>query len=109
MKIFHWNKLSIQTHILIFFILFVLITLGLLGLVQVVFLETFYRNIRLSETQKLADTIAGKISAGSLSELQYDQEWDSDVLEIIQNNEADIMITDASGTPYYSKITFTPK
>lgn len=109
MKIFHWNKLSIQTHILIFFILFVLITLALLGLVQVVFLDTFYKNIRLSETQKLADTIAGKISADSLSELQYDHEWDSDVLEIIQNNEADIMITDASGTPYYSKITFTPK
>lgn len=93
MKRININKISIKWQLFAYFSLFAGVTLVLLWLFQVVFLQSFYRNIKISDIKKTADQIAANIDRTDLS---------SYLRSVAMSSESNILITDMDGNELYS-------
>lgn len=93
MKRISINKISIKWQLFAYFSLFAGVTLVLLWLFQVVFLQSFYRSIKISDIKKTADRIAANIDRTDLS---------SYLRSVAMSSESNIIITDMDGNELYS-------
>lgn len=87
------NKLSLKWKVFAFLLGFCALLLIILWLFQTVFLDSFYRNIKVMQTKNSAGTIAGNIDNINLSDL---------VDSISQDDNVSIEVLDWSGGIIYS-------
>lgn len=62
------HRSSVRWHIFCYFLLFALIMLVLLWLLQTVFLETIYKNIKTRDIERTADHIVKTLEAGGITD-----------------------------------------
>ncbi len=82
------GKISIKWKLFLYLALFTAAMLGILWLFQVVFLEDFYKNIKIGQIKSAAESIVRNIDNEDLQTL---------VTRISQNNEVCIVVSDAQG------------
>lgn len=89
------NKIGILWKLFGYFAVFIAVILLLLWLLQIVFLNDFYRAIKINEIKSTAQSIADNIDedVDTLTEL---------VQKISQNNDVCVLITDSNITPMIS-------
>lgn len=87
------KKVSIKWRLFLYLLLFSAITLILLWLFQVVFLDSFYKSIKTRSIKSTANSIANTINSSDLDDL---------VKQIALKNEACIILTDTDGNSLYS-------
>jgi hypothetical protein len=87
------NKISIKWRLFIYLLSFVAATLILLWLFQVVFLDAFYKSIKIGEIKSSAVSIAKNIDSANLNTL---------VKQIAKNSEAFVTISAENGKSVYS-------
>ena len=88
-----FNKISVKWNLFIWFIVFTVLILSLLWFFQVVFLDEFYKSIKVNEIESTADYIAKNINNDDIDDI---------LLELSKNNEVCISIYDSSLKLVYS-------
>lgn len=86
--------------------LFVLISLVLLWLFQVLFLETFYTAIKRSKVEGIVNSIQDIVTETKTTDLTGTAATNA-LLRIAATHDATALLTDASGTPYQNGGTAT--
>ncbi|SMP48198.1 sensor histidine kinase [Anoxynatronum buryatiense] len=87
------NKISIKWKIYLFLLGFCALLLLILWLFQVIFLDSFYKKIKISEVKSAAATIVRQIDDDNLQEV---------VEAFAENNDLCIEVLSESGTQLYS-------
>jgi light-regulated signal transduction histidine kinase (bacteriophytochrome) len=93
LKLIRLNKISIKWRLFIYLSMFVAATLHLLWLFQVVFLQSFYRSIKINEIISTSVSIEKNIDNSNLQSL---------ITQIAQSSDASIIISDLNGNTLYS-------
>jgi signal transduction histidine kinase len=87
------NKISIKWRLFIYLSMFAAVMLILLWLFQVVFLQSFYRSIKINDVKSTSDNIGNNIDDADLQSL---------ITQLAQSSESSIFITDLDSKILYS-------
>ncbi len=87
------KRMSVQWNLFLYFTLFVASMLVLLWLFQTVFLDSFYKSIKIHRIKSSAESIAKNIDNPDLQDL---------VARISEQNDLNIKVTDEAGRALYS-------
>jgi Signal transduction histidine kinase len=99
LKKFRVRNVSIKWKLFIYLALFTAATLLLLWLFQVVFMNGFYKAIKINSIKSSADNIAGNIDKGNLENI---------ITNAASESNSSIVITDENGVILFSS-SFTPE
>ena len=84
----NFNGIRLKWKVFVFLLGFCLLLLVMLWLFQTVFLDAFYRNIRVMEIKQEASLIANHIGSANISEI---------IADISENSDITVDITDMNG------------
>ncbi len=87
------NKIGIQWKMYVYFTVFIAAIILLLWLFQIVFLNDFYKAIKVSEVKRSAESISNNIDNQNLEQL---------ITSIAQDEQIAIIILDSKGEIYYN-------
>lgn len=91
-----FKKVSIKWRIFGYFAVFTAAVLGLLWVFQVVFLDDFYKEIKIREIQTSAQTLAKNIDSSDFA---------TTMQNIVQNTQMSIIVSDENGAKLYDEVT----
>ena len=86
------KRLSIKWHLFLWLAVFVVVTITLLWVFQVIFLDDFYKFIKTNEIKVTASAVADSLDD------------ESNIETIAKTNDISVMIYDEDGQPIYSTI-----
>ena len=88
-----WNSMSLKWKIFSIFVMFSLTLLLVLWLFQVIFLDSFYKGIKINETKSTANTIESNINSSTLKSI---------VDKLSENRDINIMLMSSSENELYT-------
>lgn len=91
-----FKKVSIKWRIFSYFAVFTAAVLGLLWVLQVVFLDDFYKAIKIREIQTSAQTLAKNIDSADFA---------TTMQNIVQSTQMSIVVSDENGAKLYEEVT----
>lgn len=89
----NWDRNSLKFKIWLYFVLFAALLMGILWFLQIFFLDTYYEEMKISQTRKIANAIISHYQDDDLVEYISGLSYENDMLIHIESSDGTIIFS----------------